>query len=211
MQYDLGRMSESDLDLLAAWKAGDKAAGERLFERHFEAVMRFVASKTSYNVEDLVQQAFLACVEGRHRLRDGASFRSYLFAAARNVVVDRWRAKAEVPIDLNEASAHDLGPSPSSALRHRRQEQLLVQALRRIPLNLQIAIELYYVEGLKSREVADVLDIPHGTVRTRLRRALTLLREAVAKLQVEPGEELTTTMGRLDAWAKSLQPDPSED
>lgn len=204
-------MSDDDLALLDAWRQGDAKAGEALFERHFDAVFRFMRNKVGDPAEDLVQDAFLACVKGRDRFRKDASFRTYLFAAARNIVYEHWRKRSKgTTTELNEASAHDLGPSPSSLMGHKDDERLLVMALRRIPLEFQMAIELYYVEGLKSREVADVLDIPHATVRSRLRRGLDQVREWVQKLAESP-EALSTTMSRLDAWAADVRPRDESD
>jgi RNA polymerase sigma-70 factor (ECF subfamily) len=198
-------VADDDLALLHAWRAGDAAAGETLFERHFDAVFRFIRNKVGDKADDLVQEVFLACVKGRDRFRAESSFRTYLFAVARNKIIDHWRARGKLQVDdLSEASAHDLGPSPSSLMGRAEDERLLVMALRRLPLDLQMAIELYYVEGLKSREVGDVLDIPHGTVRSRLRRGLDQLREWVERLSESP-HVLETTMSRLDAWAAGLR------
>jgi RNA polymerase sigma-70 factor (ECF subfamily) len=198
-------VADDDLALLHAWRAGDAAAGETLFERHFDAVFRFIRNKVGDKADDLVQEVFLACVKGRDRFREESSFRTYLFAVARNKIIDHWRARGKLQVDdLSEASAHDLGPSPSSLMGRAEDERLLVMALRRLPLDLQMAIELYYVEGLKSREVGDVLDIPHGTVRSRLRRGLDQLREWVERLSESP-HVLETTMSRLDAWAAGLR------
>ena len=203
-------MSRSDLELLCAWKDGDRDAGEALFERHFDAVFRFVSSKVSDNAEDFVQQAFLGCVEGRHRLRDGATFRTYLFTSARNIVYDHWRGKTKKQLAFHETSMEALLPSPSSALAQREEERLLVRALRRIPLELQMALELYYVEGFKSREVAEILELPHGTLRTRLRRGLALVRDNVEALRGSPSAT-TTTISRLDAWAAEVAGKDSDD
>ena len=195
---------EDDLALLTAWRGGDARAGEVLFERHFDAVFRFMRTKVATGAEDLVQAAFLACVEGRDRLREGASFRTYLFTAARNIVAEYWRKRSREPVALDEVSAHDLGPSPPSVLALKVEERLLVEALRRLPLDRQIALELYYVEGLRTREIAEILGLGHSTVRSRVRRALAQLRTIVEEL-AESSEDYSTTMNRLDAWAAELR------
>lgn len=61
---------------------------------------------------------------------------------------------------------------------------MIVDALRRIPVELQIALELHYWEGLSASEFADVLDIPLGTVKTRLRRAKQRLRAELVELRM---------------------------
>ena len=67
---------DDDDDLLERWRAGDKRAGNALFERHFRSLVRFFRNKVSTGIEDLVQETLLACVRGRDRLRDDGSFRA---------------------------------------------------------------------------------------------------------------------------------------
>jgi RNA polymerase sigma-70 factor (ECF subfamily) len=195
----------NDLELLERWRGGEKQAGSELFERHFPAVYRFISNKVSDGAEDLVQQAFLACVEGRDRFRQEASFRTYLFAAARNILYSHWRKQGSAPgLDFAITSLEDLGPSPSSALSDEQDERILLEGLRRIPLDFQIALELYYFEGLKSREIAEILEIPSATVRSRLRRALGHLRTQLEDLE-NAGRTLESTLTRIDDWAADLQ------
>ena len=77
---------------------------------------------------------------------------------------------------------------------------LLLQALRQIPLESQLLVELYFWEELTAREVAEILAVPEGTVRTRLRRARQLLEQALGRLAESPGL-LASTLADLDGWA----------
>lgn len=194
----------SDVALLEAWRGGDKRAGEALFERHFDSVNRFFRHKVERGADDLVQRTFLACVEGRDRLRDDASFRGYLFGVARNLLYKHFRDKARDKIDFTTTTLSDLEPSTNLALRAEREQRLLLEALRRIPLDLQIVVELYYWEKMRGPELAAVLDIPEGTVRSRLRRARELLRAQLEELS-ESDEVLQSTLSGLDDWAASLR------
>ena len=81
---------------------------------------------------------------------------------------------------------------------------MLLQALRKIPLDHQIVLELYYWEKLSAREVAEVVQVPEGTARTRIRRAKQLLEEEMAKLMGNK-DQLETTIANLDSWAASLR------
>ena len=72
-----------DLDLLEAWRAGDKEAAGTLLRRHFSRVFQFFRSKLDDHVDDLTQRTFMACVEARERLRPEVSFRAYLLGIAR--------------------------------------------------------------------------------------------------------------------------------
>jgi len=199
----------SDYDLLDAWRAGDARAGNELFERHFESVYRFLHSKTSRDPSDLVQGVFLACVEGRDSFRGESSFRTYLFSVARKQLYKHYRDRRP-DADFGVTSLADLGPTPSLLLDRRAQDRLLLEALRSIPLELQIALELHYWEQMAAPEIARVLDIPEGTVRSRLRRGKEALEEKVAKLS-RSKKELETTLANLENWAAGIRDDLEQD
>lgn len=198
----------SDVELLEAWRAGDGAAGRALFERHISALSRFFRTKVGDEREDLIQGTFLACVESRDRVRDGASFRAYLFRIARNKLYDhlaRGHRGPSRPDPLTQ-SCIDLGASPSRMLAKSQQDQHLLLALRRLPVALQILLELHYWEGLSTAELAQVLEIPQGTVKTRLFRARGLLREQLESAAgPDGGGGSTPSLPDLDAWARSLR------
>jgi RNA polymerase sigma factor (sigma-70 family) len=198
----------TDLELLDAWRSGDLSAGDALFERYFVAVYRFFRHKMGGDVDDLVQRVFLAAAEARVRLREGSSFRSYVFKCARNVLFDHFRGLHRGPGELDSGltSLHDLDPSPSAAIAAHEQKRLLSAALRRIPLDEQVAIELHYWEGLSGREIADVLGIPEGTVRTRLRAARAKLADRMAELQGDP-QVIEMTLAGLDRDANARHDD----
>jgi RNA polymerase sigma-70 factor (ECF subfamily) len=87
----------------------------------------------------------------------------------------------------------------------RAQEQrLLLEGLRRIPVNAQIALELYYWEDMTTKDIAAVLGIPHGTVRSRVRAARTALEAAIASLSRSP-EVLESTLDNLERWLCSMR------
>jgi RNA polymerase sigma-70 factor (ECF subfamily) len=199
------RTSASDEELVESWRAGDRSAGDQLFVRHFDSVFRFFAGKIHGDVEDLVQTTFMACVEGKEAYRGESSFRTYMFAVARRLLYRHWRTRSRRPqIDFAVTSLEDLGPSPSAAVRGREEQRLLLEALRRIPLQQQIALELHYWEQLSGKEIALVLDIPEGTVRSRLRLARAALEEQLCKLGSDP-ELLESTLGNLERWAESFR------
>lgn len=196
----------SDSELLEAWRDGDRAAGSELFDRHFEAVRRFFASKIDDDHEELVQQTFMACVGAKERVVPAQGFRGYLFAVARSKLIDRLRARQRLggALDPEVDSVASAGLSPSAALGRTREHELLLQALRCIAVDLQIAIELYYFEGLRAPELAEALGIPLGTVRSRLRRGLEQVRLQLDALVASPDLRRSTSM-QLDEWAAQVQ------
>lgn len=195
-----------DFELLDAWRAGSREAGSELFERHFPGLFWFFRNKAGESAEDLVQQTFLSVVESRDRFRKDASFRTYLFTVARSKLYDfvERHARRGDAVDIDAMSVQDLGLSPTADLANGEQQRILLHALRRLPLGLQVVLELYYFERIRGAEMAEVLGIPHGTVRSRVRRALEQLRERLAELEQSP-EGVETTMSNLDDWAQLLR------
>ncbi len=196
----------SDFDLLDAWAGGDRGAGGQLFARHFSAVFRFFSNKVTTGSEDLVQQTFLACVETHTKFRRDASFRAFLLGMARNVLYNefRRRRRKDDRIDFTSMSAMDLAPSPSSIVAEKIDQRLLLEALRAIPLDYQIALELHLWEGLTGPEMAEVLGIAEPGVRSRLRRAKEALGKGMNRLRESAGL-LESTAGDLEQWAAALR------
>jgi len=192
--------------LLQAWRGGDEDAGVELFERYYDAISRFFRSKAWESAPDLIQRTFLACLESRARIREGTAFRSYLFGVARNILLEHYRGKRRdgERIDFLERSVEDFGPTPSSALGRAQETQLLLQALRRIPIDAQTVLELYFWENMTAKEIADALQIPEGTLRTRIRRAKQLLEQQLAALAHSP-KLLQSTVSDLESWAHNLR------
>lgn len=170
----------SDVDLLAAWRGGNTRAGDALVSRHWASISRFVRSKIGDDGADLISQVFLACVEGLDRIDD---VKAYLFAVARRRLADHFRRRARQPgLDVANSSLLDLGAGPATQLGRAQRRELLREGLARIPLDDQIALELAYFEGLSTRELSMVLEIPENTVRSRLSRARDKLRTVLADL-----------------------------
>lgn len=167
--------------LLDRWRAGETAAGEALFERYFDAVVRFFRNKVVEGTDDLVQHTFLACVEGRDRLREDASFRSYLFGVAHNLLRRHFQ-RLDAQVDFTVRSVFDLGPSPTGVVAESEHGRLVLEALRRIPFDYQVVLELHYWEELTAAEIGEATGVPLGTAKTRLRRGRELLLEQLTAL-----------------------------
>lgn len=193
-----------DIALLEAWRAQDDSAGRTLVARHFDSVYRFFLNKASTHAEDLVQETFLAVVESRHSVRDATAFRSYLFGVARRRLYRYWRdhggANAEEK-PVEELS--DQVTSVADALARHQEQKLLLKALRRMPLQIQVLLELSYFEGLTDRELARLEDVPVGTLKSRLRKARADLEIVMAT--IDGGELLESTTRNFDDWVVSIR------
>jgi RNA polymerase sigma-70 factor (ECF subfamily) len=169
-----------DVALLAGWRAGDRAAGEALIGRHYASVLRFFRTKAGPDADDLAQRTFLRCVEAAERFRGESSVKAFLFGIARNVLFEHIRAhlrERRIDPDYSVSSILDVHPRASTLAFRKAEERRLVEALQRQPLETQIVLELYYWEELSVDEVAQVIDIPAGTVKSRLHRGRELLRQ----------------------------------
>jgi RNA polymerase sigma factor (sigma-70 family) len=200
----------TDLELLDRWRQGDPQAGNDLFRRHFRSVYQFFRDKVSGEEDELIQATFLACVRGRDQFRNDGSFRAYLFSLARNELYRHLRRLArDANLDFSITSLAAVTPSPSSAVAHDERRALLADALRQLPLQQQLVIELHYWEDMRPRELAEIFEIAEPTARLWLFRARRALR-----VQLEhAGLPLTDERGAdaLAGWARSLREDREEE
>jgi RNA polymerase sigma-70 factor (ECF subfamily) len=192
----------SDFELLASWRAGDLEAGNQLVRRHFLGLYAFVRAKVPEVADDLIQKIWEACVQARDRIDDRASFKAYLFGIARRQLVYWFREarRDRDHLDTMVESIAQLSGSPSRHVALREEQHAMLAALNGLPLDLQIALELYYWEELSVADVAAVLEVPEGTVKSRLHRARQLLREQLDRADPSEDaalEELRTLRGVL--------------
>jgi len=193
-----------DIQLMQAWQAGDGSAGERLIERHLEAVHRFFSNKTRAGINDLVQQTFLGCVESKTSFAGRSSFRSYLFGIARHVLFAHYRDRGAAFDPLTSTAAgFSPGPTPAERVAEVEEQAELLRGLRTLPIDSQTLLELAYWEALSDQELAEVLELPIGTIKSRLRKAKKLLGEAMASnVAMEQGADVPST---LASWAAQLR------
>jgi RNA polymerase sigma-70 factor, ECF subfamily len=193
-----------DLALLRAWRAGDAAAGDELVCRHFLRIHRYFQSKVPAAAEDLAQRTFLACTESRH-LEPRVSFRSLLFGIARRLLYDHLRLHyARPPMsELPERSIAELTGHPEDRVARSQHEDLVLRALRELPLDFQTVLELHYWEDMSVAEIAVVVEVAVGTVKSRLGRGRKMLAERIRKMRVR-GEVRDSTLHDLVGWTRSL-------
>lgn len=205
-------MTEPDVEDLTAWRAGDKQAGQRLAARHYDRVMRFFEMKVGAAADDLTQQTFLACIEGRDRFTIRESFRAYLFGIARRMLLQHLRRaeRFERMARFESAAAPPTVTTASRLVSQRQEQRMLLRALDRLSVDAQLAIQLHYWDGLRPPEIAEVQDTTPSTVSSRLMRARTQLREHLQKASRSP-KALASLLGDLDGWTRSLAGHPAPD
>ncbi len=193
---------DEDLGLLERWRTGDNRAGQALFAKHFPDVFRFFQHKLGPDADELTQRTFAACVAAKERFRADSTFRTYLYAIARNQLYSYLRAlpKGE-RVDFEETSIAELVTSISSRIGKLRQIEQLRLALASLPAEQQLLLELHYWHDLDAPALAEVFEIPPGTVRVRLLRARKALRQRMGAVDAtaDSGDGLIAALSRPDS------------
>ena len=180
----------ADEELMALVDAGDTRAFEVIFDRHggagYSLAYRMCGRRAL--AEDIVQEAFLSLWRsGSGYDRTRGSVRSWVLGAVHNRAIDALRrAGAKAGRDVSdEGIAERLkAPETTEAEVVRRDEARRVRsALAELPPDQRQVIELAYFGGLTHSQIADVLDLPHGTVKGRMRLGLMKMRQALGEAE----------------------------
>jgi RNA polymerase sigma-70 factor, ECF subfamily len=175
-----------DLKLIADCLKGDTAAFGELVSRHqdrlYNTVLRLLDN--SEDARDVVQEAFLHAYQSLHSFKGDARFFTWLYRIAVNTAITLKRKRKLVlrlqptgdgggidPLDPNEANR------PGRALEMAEQEKWVHEGLARLSTEHRAVLVLKDMDGMKYEEMAEVLQVPIGTIRSRLHRARLELRE----------------------------------
>ncbi|MGF1645701.1 MAG: RNA polymerase sigma factor SigM [Kineosporiaceae bacterium] len=177
----------SDHDLVAAHVAGDAEAFAELFRRHRD-VLWAVALRTTSNPDDAadaLQDAMLSALRGAATFRGRSAVRTWLYRIVVNACLDRLRRSAARPaVPLTDHDPAD----PSDAMATTRHRVDLLRALGTLSPGQRAAVVLVDAHGLPVAEVAEILEVPVGTVKSRCARA----RAHLAKELGGPGRDAAT-------------------
>jgi RNA polymerase sigma-70 factor (ECF subfamily) len=179
-------MVATDEELVDAFRGGDLSAFDTLVKRWEKkiqgAVYRIMGS--GEDARDLAQETFLRAYRGLPTFKSEARFSSWLYQIALNLCRDRLRqrrGKTMLSIeDLDPATAARIDRTPSTAqelVEARDTSRLVSSAMSELPEEQREVIVLKEYQGLTFQEIADTLDVPVSTVKTRLYRGLVQMRE----------------------------------
>src|SRR5512132_4183017 len=170
----------TDGDLLRRIADGDDGAFDILYHRFarplYGLALRMLRDRS--RAEDAVQETFASIWRsaGSYRLERGPGA-PWLYAVARNAIVDRRRSRAEPPTEVPETASPDAEPAERAEASWTAWR--VHRALAELPDNERTVLELAYWSELSQSEIAEFLDIPLGTVKTRTRTALARLADAL--------------------------------
>lgn len=183
---------ESEAELVAGIRRRDPVAFEEAFARFADRLYRVALGVLgdSDDAEDVVQETFIALADHIDRFEERSRLTTWLYRVAYNAALQRYRSRRrtsdrEAPGD-DGLEAPDGGRGPAQLAEAREFDEALGRALATMPEGLRIAFVLRDVEGLSTREAAELLDIAPGTLKVRLHRARLRLREALSSEALPP-------------------------
>ncbi len=170
---------------------------------HLDTIYRFALRLTAdeTRAEDLVQETFLKAYKSWHQYTPGTNCRSWLFTICRNLHVraeeqkSRHRQLLQEKASVNERdSARPLGPlarspvpTPEKLFFHPRIDDILLEKINELPPEYREAVILSDIEEMSYKEIAEIVGVPVGTVRSRLSRGRRILRDEFRDYAVENG------------------------
>ena len=168
-------MNRTEDELLAIrCQLGERAAFDELIARWHEPLWRYLRRLTDDDdaAAESIQDVWLRVLRAIPKLRDAARLRAWIFGIARRVVMDRLREKYATPalVSADDVDIEDAAPQSEDDL------ELLHEELERLPVIDREALVLFYLQELTLIEIADVLGVPIGTVKSRLFRGRNALR-----------------------------------
>jgi RNA polymerase sigma-70 factor (ECF subfamily) len=170
----------SDDDLIALTLSGRGEAFETLVERYERAVyhLAFRTMREAEEAKDAAQEAWIKAYRALASFRPGAKFATWIFTICYRVCCDRLakrkRFTGDEPPDVADPAA-----GPEQAVEAAEEASCLRAAIAALPEKYRVVITLFHLQGKQYEEIAAVLDLPLGTVKTHLFRAKDLLRAAL--------------------------------
>lgn len=182
---------EADALLVERVKQGDQRAFALLVAKYERRVLRLLSRlvRDSAEIEDITQEAFIKAYRALPQFRGESAFYTWLYRIAINTAKNYLATKSRRPVTVGEFQGADDGEffdlgdvvednnTPDAVLHSRQVAEAVNAAIEALPEDLKAAITLREIEGLSYEEIAQAMDCPIGTVRSRIFRA----REAIAQ------------------------------
>ena len=194
----------TDRELVYAARAGDMRSFDALFYRYKDGIFRLglAITKDPSAAEEIVVDTFARAHRAMERLEPEDSLRPWLYRVAVNLSYNRRPRKNVVMSTLEDATEEVLESgerSPSSLAELAELRRVVLAAVDTLGPKHRIVVVLHYLNGLNLAEIAEVVDCPVGTVKSRLHYALRRLRvhlSAHPELGFEPAHPLASTPGQ---------------
>lgn len=180
MERDTSHLESIDQLLVVRCQLGERAAFDDLIRRWSGSLHRY-ALKLGNDPElasDLTQDVWVRVVQGIARLREARQFRPWLFGIAHRTFMNRLRIRYAMPMD-NGIDVEMIASNDDGSGADEDRERAVTTTMASLPMLEREVLTLFYLEELSLADIAEALGIPVGTVKSRLFRARTLLRQQI--------------------------------
>lgn len=186
--------SKTDQFLVERVQGGDKQAFDILVKKYQHRIVKLVSRylNDSGDVLDVTQEAFIKAYRALPNFRGDSAFYTWLYRiainTAKNHLVSMGRRPPSIDVDAEEAEQFESSPAlkefatPERLLLKDEVERVVAETIQHLPEDLRTAIKLRELEGLSYEEIAEVMDCPVGTVRSRIFRARGAVHEKLKAL-----------------------------
>jgi RNA polymerase sigma-70 factor (ECF subfamily) len=190
---ELALPGASDHELVARAQHGDQKAFRRIIENHHSMVFAVVRGVLgdSDEVEDTVQNAFIKIYRGLPRFEGRSKLSSWIYQITKNEALNTASRRRPEVVSVEDLDlAGPAGTGPEEQYRDRRLRDVLELYMARLDESQRIALDLYYMGERSYNEIAEIMEIPVGTVKTHIHRGkLELRRMMTRRPPAEPGKE----------------------
>lgn len=188
-----GKLSNSEAELIRRCQAGHTASFDRLVRQHYQLAynIAYRMLADADRAADATQAAFIRAFRALDDFRAEASFSTWLYRIVTNVCLDQIRQAQKQPASLTlladdqttleQRTIPDEQADPAAHAEQHQRQQLVHGALQRLTSEHRAVVVLYDLNGFSYQEIAEMLDIPPGTVKSRLNRARLVLKELLQK------------------------------
>lgn len=179
---------DQDLDdqsLLSRTAAGDMDAMKVLYQRHAQAVQRFVQTRIRdhFEVSDIVHNTMLDVWRTAGRFEGRSNARSWILSIARNKMVDFIRKQSRTELAEPDQNAPDESPNAEAVITASQDAAHVRECVDKLPTQQRSAIHLAFFEEMTYGEIAEVNNVPEGTIKTRIYHAKKLLMRCLSMLR----------------------------
>jgi RNA polymerase sigma factor (sigma-70 family) len=163
--------------LLDQWRAGDREAADELLRRCKPMLSAFFRRRTGENVDELVQRTLVACLQAISNFEGRSSFKGFLLGIARNQFLMSLRSNK--PHEKPAMVSTYPEDSPSQLVASKEELRILAAALNATSPPFRQVLKMFYWDDLSVEEIARTLDVPAGTVKSRLGRGRSMIKARI--------------------------------
>ena len=172
--------------------------GNRNFKREFEEKLlehidalyntALYMTRNKQDAEDLVQEAALRAYRNFTKFRQGTNFKAWTMTILRNIYINEYRKKAKEPVKVEFEEVENFISVPEiSGVQEEIFSETIRYSIDKLPEELRTILTLFYIENFSYKEIANIMDVPIGTVMSRLYTARQILKKHLAKSAKEEG------------------------